>query len=230
MSVALAAARGYEVVASTGRTSERDYLVGIGASEVIGRDDLVVAPERTLGPERWAGAVDCVGGPTLAAVLRTLRYGAAAAASGLTGGNTFETSVYPFIVRNVALLGVDTVRTPIEERRTVWSELADWVPGDVVDALVEGEVGLAGLAPVLDGILAGRVRGRMLVRPAARAGTRQPAADAPSGPARTGDTSSVPSGHAVSATCTVSRSKLDGGVIRRAAPVVQLRPSVGVPE
>jgi len=167
MSVALAAARGYEVVASTGRTSERDYLVGIGASEVIGRDDLVVAPERTLGPEWWAGAVDCVGGPTLAAVLRTLRYGAAAAASGLTGGNTFETSVYPFIVRNVALLGVDTVRTPIEERRTVWSELADWVPGDVVDALVEGEVGLAGLAPVLDGILAGRVRGRMLVRPAA---------------------------------------------------------------
>ena len=165
MAVALAAARGYEVVASTGRTSERDYLVGLGASEVVGRDDLVVAPERTLGPERWAGAIDCVGGPTLAAVLRTLRYGAAVAASGLTGGAEFETSVYPFIVRNAALLGVDTVLTPIEERRAVWAELATWVPGDVVDALVAGEVDLAGLAPVLDDILAGRVRGRMLVRP-----------------------------------------------------------------
>jgi len=167
MAVALAAARGYEVVASTGRPEERDHLVGLGAAEVIGRDDLVVAAERTLGPERWAGAVDCVGGATLSAVLRTLRYGAAVAASGLTGGTVFESSVYPFIVRNVALLGVDTVLTPIEDRRAVWAELASWVPGRVVDALVDGEVDLAGLAPVLDDILAGRVRGRMLVRPTA---------------------------------------------------------------
>jgi len=165
MAVALAAARGYEVVASTGRTAERPYLESIGAAEVIGREDLVVSPERTLGPERWAGAIDCVGGATLAAVLRTLRYGTAVAASGLTGGSTLETSVYPFIVRNAALLGIDTVLTPIGERRAVWDELADWVPGEVVDALVEGEVGLDGLVPVLDDILAGRVRGRMLVRP-----------------------------------------------------------------
>jgi acrylyl-CoA reductase (NADPH) len=165
MAVALAAARGYEVVASTGRTAERPYLIGIGAAEVIGREDLVVDPGRTLGPERWAGAVDCVGGATLAAVLRTLRYGAAVAASGLTGGATLETSVYPFIVRNAALLGIDTVLTPVDERRAVWDELADWAPRDAVDALVEGEVGLDGLAPVLDDILAGRVRGRMLVRP-----------------------------------------------------------------
>ncbi|HEY5108267.1 MAG TPA: acryloyl-CoA reductase [Acidimicrobiales bacterium] len=165
MAVALAAAKGYEVVASTGRTAERDYLVDLGAAEVIGRDDLIVAPERTLGPERWAGAIDCVGGATLSAVLRSLRYGAAVAASGLTGGSTFESSVYPFIVRNAALLGIDTVLTPIEERRRVWAELAGWVPGEAVDALVDGEVDLSGLAPVLDDILAGRVRGRMLVRP-----------------------------------------------------------------
>jgi acrylyl-CoA reductase (NADPH) len=165
MAVALAAARGYEVVASTGRTEERRYLEGLGAADVIGREDLVVDPGRTLGPERWAGAIDCVGGATLSAVLRTLRYGAAVAASGLTGGATVETSVYPFIVRNAALLGIDTVQTPIGERRAVWDELADWVPGDVVDALVDGEVGLGALAPVLDDILAGRVRGRMLVRP-----------------------------------------------------------------
>jgi acrylyl-CoA reductase (NADPH) len=165
MAVALCAARGYEVVASTGRTSERDYLLALGATDVIGRDDLVVTPERTLGPERWAGAVDCVGGPTLAAVLRTLRYGAAVAASGLTGGSTFETTVYPFIVRNIALVGIDTVETPIDERRSVWVEMAASFPTDVLDSLVEGEVGLNGLAPVLDAILAGKVRGRMLVRP-----------------------------------------------------------------
>jgi len=167
MADALAAARGYEVVASTGRTVERPYLEGIGAADVIGREDLLVAPDRTLGPERWAGAIDCVGGATLSAVLRTLRYGAAVAASGLTGGTRVETSVYPFIVRNVALLGIDTVLTPVGERRVVWGELARWVPGDVVDRLVEGEVGLGGLAPVLEDILAGRVRGRMLVRPGA---------------------------------------------------------------
>lgn len=167
MAVALAAARGYEVVASTGRTAEREYLLNLGAADVIGRDELVVDPARTLGPERWSGAIDCVGGATLSAILRTLRYGAAVAASGLTGGTNVETSVYPFIVRNIALLGIDTVLTPIGERRAVWAELAGWVPGATVDALVAGEVSLAGLAPVLDDILSGHVRGRMLVRPEA---------------------------------------------------------------
>ena len=165
MAVALCAARGYEVVASTGRISEAEYLVGLGAADVIGRDDLVVAPERTLGPERWAGAIDCVGGSTLTAVLRTLRYGAAVAASGLTGGSAVETTVYPFIVRNTALLGIDTVQTPIAERRAVWGEMATAFPTATIDSLVEGEVTLDGLAPVLESILAGKVRGRMLVRP-----------------------------------------------------------------
>jgi len=168
MAVALCAAKGYDVVASTGRTSERPYLEGLGASDVIGRDDLVVDPERTLGPERWAGAVDCVGGSTLAAVLRTLRYGAAVAASGLTGGSALETTVYPFIVRNVALLGIDTVSTPLAERIDVWAELAMGFPMDVLDSMVEGEVTLDGLGPALENILAGRVRGRMLVRPDGR--------------------------------------------------------------
>jgi acrylyl-CoA reductase (NADPH) len=165
MAVALAAAKGYEVVASTGRTAEREYLVGLGASDVIGRDDLVVEPERTLGPERWAGAVDCVGGATLAAVVRTLRYGAAVAASGLTGGTGLETTVYPFIVRSVALLGIDTVSTPIGERRDVWRDLAGWVPGPVLDGMVDGEIGLDGVADAQEAILAGRIRGRLLVRP-----------------------------------------------------------------
>jgi acrylyl-CoA reductase (NADPH) len=165
MAVALCAAKGYEVVASTGRMGERDYLTGLGATQVIGRDEIQAAPGRTLGPERWAGAIDCVGGSTLSEVLRSLRYGGAVAASGLTGGNTFVSSVYPFIVRNAALLGIDTVRTPIAERRTVWVEMAAAFPSEAIDLLVTGEVVLDGLAPVLEEILDGRVRGRMLVRP-----------------------------------------------------------------
>ena len=164
--MALCAARGYQVVASTGRTEEHDYLIGLGADEVIGREALVGPAGRILGPERWAGAIDCVGGATLAAVLRSLRYGAAVAASGLTGGSTLETSVYPFIVRAASVLGVDTVRTPITERREVWTEMAASYPPALVDGMAAGEVGLDGLAPVLEAILDGRVRGRMLVRPA----------------------------------------------------------------
>ncbi len=165
MAVALCAARGHEVIASTGRTEEHEYLTALGAVGVIGRDDLLAPSGRTLGPERWAGAIDCVGGPTLAAVLRSMRYGAAVAASGLTGGSTVETSVTPFIVRNISLLGVDTVRTPIAERRAVWEEMAASFPPERVDAMAAGEVDLDDLAPALEAILDGRVRGRMLVRP-----------------------------------------------------------------
>jgi len=165
MAVALCASRGYDVVASTGRLAERQYLLGLGASEVIGRDELIIDPERTLGPERWAGAIDCVGGATLSAVLRSLRYGGAVAASGLTGGSSFESTVYPFIVRNASLLGIDTVQTPIDERTAVWSEMAATFPTERIDSLIEGEVDLDGLPAVLESILAGQVRGRMLVRP-----------------------------------------------------------------
>jgi len=164
-SVALLASRGYEVVASTGKADEHPYLLGLGASSVIGREDLAVEPGRVLGPERWAGAVDCVGGPTLAAVLRTLRYGAAVAASGLTGGNGLETSVYPFIVRAVSLLGVDTVATPRAERLIVWEELADTADHGMLDDMVAREIGLDGVVEALADIRAGRVRGRVLVRP-----------------------------------------------------------------
>ena len=83
---------------------------------------------RTLGPQLWAGVVDCVGGRALAEALRTVRYGGAVAASGLTGGNDLATTVYPFIVRGVALLGIDTVATPIDERRALWNDMADAFP------------------------------------------------------------------------------------------------------
>ena len=165
MAVSLLASRGYEVVASTGKAAEHGYLVDLGASEVIDRAGLATAPGRTLAPERWAGAVDCVGGTTLAEVLRSLRYGAAVAASGLTGGNMLDTTVYPFIVRNASLIGIDTVLTPIEERRSVWNDLANAWPVELLDAMVDSEVGLDDLAPALERIVAGSVRGRTLVKP-----------------------------------------------------------------
>jgi acrylyl-CoA reductase (NADPH) len=172
MAVALLAARGYTVVASTGKTGEGDYLIGLGASEVIGRHDLDVSPQRTLGPERWAGAVDCVGGGTLTAVLRTLRYGGAVAASGLTGGAAVASTIYPFIVRAASLIGIDSVLTPIAHRRAVWEELAVAYPPAIIERMVHSQIGLGELGPALDLILAGGARGRVLVRPG------QPAAGA----------------------------------------------------
>jgi len=165
IAVVLLAARGYEVFASTGKVAEHAWLRALGAAEVVGRDELGAAPERVLAPERWAGAVDCVGGTTLARVLRAMRYGAAVAASGLTGGSSLETTVYPFITRAVALVGIDSVRTPEERRRAVWGRLgAELRPPDI-EALVARQVGLDGLPAALDDILAARVRGRILVRP-----------------------------------------------------------------
>ncbi|MGH9096870.1 MAG: acryloyl-CoA reductase [Acidimicrobiales bacterium] len=163
MSVALLASRGYEVVASTGKAGEHPYLTGLGATEVIGRD--LGDNGRVLGPERWAGAIDCVGGRTLAGVLRSLRYGAGVAASGLTGGNALETSVYPFIVRGVALLGIDSVQTPMAERREVWNQLAGAFDPSVLDDMAADQIGLDGVPAALAAIAAGSVRGRILVRP-----------------------------------------------------------------
>lgn len=168
MAVSLLATRGYEVVASTGKADQEGYLRSLGASRVIGREELFSEPDRTLGSERWAGAVDCVGGSTLSAVLRTLRYGAAVAASGLTGGSEVESSVYPFIVRNVSLIGVDTVSTPIVERRAVWNQMATAFAPALLEEIVHSELGLEDLPAALEVVFAGRATGRMLVKPGPR--------------------------------------------------------------
>jgi acrylyl-CoA reductase (NADPH) len=164
--VALLAKAGFEVVASSGKSAEHEYLKELGASRVVGRrfteDD-----GRTLGPQLWGGVVDCVGGNALAEALRTVRYGGAVAASGLTGGNDLATTVYPFIVRGVSLLGIDTVATPIEERRRLWSEMPDAFPLEHVEEMVHDEVGLDGLTAALDRVLDAAVRGRILVSPGA---------------------------------------------------------------
>lgn len=165
MAVAALAHRGFTVVASSGKSQEHDYLRQLGASEVIGREDLADSEGRVLGKERWAGAVDCVGGGTLSAILRTLRYGGAVAASGLTGGTDLQATVFPFIIRHVALLGVDSVLTPIDARRRLWASMADMFAPGLLDTMVDSEVGLAGLDEALSRVYGARTRGRVLVRP-----------------------------------------------------------------
>ncbi len=160
--VAILADRGYEVWAATGKPDEADRLRGLGAVGILGRDD-VTAEGRPLDAERWAGAVDAVGGATLPYVLRTLRTGAAVAASGNAGGAKLETTVFPFILRGVALLGMDSVNMPIGRRRGLWDRLAtDLRPRDL--GVHCTEVTLDTLDTALDGILAGEARGRWIVR------------------------------------------------------------------
>ncbi len=161
--VGILAARGYEVVAATGKPDEADRLRGLGAAAVIDRAEVTAESTRPLEAERWAGAVDCVGGATLPYILRTLRRGATVAACGNAGGPGFATTVFPFILRAVALVGIDSARLPIAERRTLWQRLGDDLrPNGLGDGVTE--VTLDTLPDALDGILAGQARGRWLVR------------------------------------------------------------------
>ncbi len=162
--VALLAHAGFEVVASSGKSAEHDYLQRLGASRVVGRQ-FAEDDGRTLGPQLWGAVVDCVGGMALSEALRTVCYGGAVAASGLTGGNELETTVYPFIVRGVALLGIDTVATPIEERRQLWADLPKEFPVGLTSDMVHQEIGLDGLTDALRSVLDAEVRGRILVAP-----------------------------------------------------------------
>jgi acrylyl-CoA reductase (NADPH) len=160
--VSILAARGYEVVASSGKDS-REYLESLGAQEVLGRDD-VAGDGKPLGRQRWAAAVDCVGGATLAGLLPQIRYGGAVAASGLTAGIKLETTVMPFILRSVALLGIDSVETPREERADIWRRLADDLRPPQLDEAITREISLDELEPALDAILKGELTGRTVVR------------------------------------------------------------------
>ena len=160
--VHLLAKLGYEVTASTGRPAEAGYLKQLGAAEVIDRAELAEAPAKPLLSERWAGCVDAVGGATLAHVLAEMRYGAAVAACGNTAGNDLPTSVLPFILRNVRLLGVDSVMVPADARAPQWARLGELVDPDFLAASTT-IVGLGDLESAADEILAGQVRGRVLV-------------------------------------------------------------------
>lgn len=162
-SVDLLAAAGFEVVASTGKTDAAELLTSLGAAKVIGR--LPEDPDakiRPLGKAEWAGAVDCVGGNTLAYVLSTVKYGGAVAASGLTGGAALPTTVLPFILRGVALLGIDSVQLGIERRRVLWERLEEGLRPAHLDAIAT-EVPVRDVAKVLDQIRSGGTTGRFVV-------------------------------------------------------------------
>ncbi len=162
MAVAMLAARGHEVWAATGKPSEADRLRALGAAGVLARDE-VTGAGRPLESARWAGAVDTVGAPTLPCVLRTLRVGAAVAICGNAGGAELATTVLPFILRGVAMLGMDSANMAIDLRRRLWARLArDLRPPGIDDGVTE--VTLETLEPALDAIVAGSARGRWVVR------------------------------------------------------------------
>jgi acrylyl-CoA reductase (NADPH) len=162
VAVALLSRLGHRVVASTGRREQRDYLTELGAAELIDRATLSARPSRPLDAERWAGAVDAVGGTTLATILTQLRYRASVAACGLAGGSDLPTSVIPFLLRGVNLLGIDSVMCPREERLEAWQRLARDLPLDRLDRMTE-IVPLGALPELAPKILAGATRGRIVV-------------------------------------------------------------------
>ena len=160
--VAILAMRGHEVWAATGKPDEEPRLRGLGAAGILSREE-VTTPGRPLDSARWAGAVDTVGSATLPYVLRTLRIGAAVASSGNASGADLQTTVFPFILRGVALLGMDSANMAIEPRRELWNRLAtDLRPSGIQDAITE--VDLDTLEPALDAIVDGRARGRWVTR------------------------------------------------------------------
>ena len=160
--VAILASRGHEVWAATGKEDEHGRLRDLGAAGFLTRDE-VTAPGRPLDSARWAGAVDTVGSATLPYVLRTLRLGAAVASSGNASGAELVTTVFPFILRGVALLGMDSANMAIEPRRALWNRLAtDLLPRGLGDGI--SEVDLDTVEPALDAIVAGQARGRWVVR------------------------------------------------------------------
>ena len=162
--VSMLAQLGYTVAASTGKESEHEFLRGLGATEILSRADVSVESPRPMETERWAAAVDPVGGATTAYLLRTAKYGGSVAVSGLTGGGTVNTTVFPFILRGVNLLGIESVSCPMAVRLRIWDRLgADLKPHGLMDSIAV-ETGLEDVVSVAEQILAGQVRGRTLVR------------------------------------------------------------------
>ena len=164
LAVAMLAKLGYDVVASTGKASEHDYLKSLGAKEVVSREEVNPEKIRPLGKQRWAGAVDPVGGKTLAAVLSNTKYGGSVAVSGLTGGSSVPTTVFPFILRGVQLLGIDSVYCPMEIRQPLWERMAAELKPDTLLSDIGQEISLDELPNALDRILKGQLRGRTIVR------------------------------------------------------------------
>ncbi len=162
IAVSLLANLGYRVAAATGRKETHGYLKDLGAAEIVGRDELTTPPKGPLGSERWAGIIDNVGGPTLHTALATLRTWGSCAAIGLASGPALETTVMPFLLRGINLLGIDSNTCPRERRLIAWDRLAKELPQDKL-AAATSTASLADVPELADKILQGQVRGRTVI-------------------------------------------------------------------
>jgi acrylyl-CoA reductase (NADPH) len=162
VAVALLSRLGHRVAAGTGRAETHDYLKSLGAATIVDRAELATPPKGPLGSERWSGAIDNVGGEQLGNVLASLRYWGSCAAVGNAGGIKFTTTVIPFLLRGINLLGIDSNTCPMARRREAWARLAKDMPLDKLDAMT-GTVGLGEVAGLGGKILQGQVRGRTVV-------------------------------------------------------------------
>ncbi|MDF2671318.1 MAG: quinone oxidoreductase [Paenibacillus sp.] len=163
ISIAILSKLGYEVTASTGKLEYESYLYELGASRVILRDELIPEQPRSLDKQIWAGAIDCVGGKALGAILSSTKYAGAVAVSGLTGGIDWTSSIFPFILRGVRLIGIDSVFTPMETRVRVWERLASEFKPAALDSMCT-EISLEQIPDQVALVLQGLSRGRTLVK------------------------------------------------------------------
>ncbi|MEK4092301.1 NADPH:quinone oxidoreductase family protein [Viridibacillus sp. FSL H8-0110] len=162
--VSILSTLGYQVEASTGKESEQEFLKSLGATTIVSREEVFDGKIRALGKQKWAAAVDSVGGEPLASLLSQIQYGGSVAVSGLTAGTKLPTNVFPFILRGINLLGIDSVYCPMETRMKVWDRLAtDFKPKNI-EKFIQQEVTLQQLPDVLPILLKGQAKGRTLVK------------------------------------------------------------------
>jgi acrylyl-CoA reductase (NADPH) len=162
VAIAILAKLGYTVAASTGRVALGDFLRGLGAATIVDRAELLAPPNRAMDRERWGGAIDSVGGDTLASVIRAMEIHGSIAACGLAGGASLSTTVYPFILRGVNLLGIDSMRVPKAERVEIWRRLELDLPRQHLDAMIRTEP-ITRIFELGAQILAGQIRGRTVI-------------------------------------------------------------------
>ncbi|MBF0168668.1 MAG: oxidoreductase [Alphaproteobacteria bacterium] len=162
VAVAVLANLGYQVAASTGRADQHDYLKSLGAATIVDRKELSEAPKRPMMSERWIGAIDNVGGPTLSTVLASLKHRCSCASVGNAGGIELNATVIPFLLRGINLLGIDSGASPFAERQTAWSRLVREMPMDKLDQMT-GIAGLGDLPALANTILKGGIKGRTLI-------------------------------------------------------------------
>ncbi|OOG22827.1 oxidoreductase [Thioalkalivibrio denitrificans] len=162
VAITLLSRLGHSVAAVTGRPENADYLKSLGAGTIVPREELAEAPGKPLLSERWSGCVDAVGGDMLAHVLAEMRYGCSVAACGLAGGPKLTTTVLPFLLRGVKLLGIDSVMCDYNTRTLAWERLTGLIPGEMLDAMTT-EIRLEDLPEYAERILKGQVRGRAVV-------------------------------------------------------------------